>query len=682
MYNKTNFFKSIITAMILALMPFAAQAQATWNGSGTYNATSTRIVELTGTNNGIMYVSSGVTVTITGSLSGMASGIDFSFSDETAKVVWQADLRGSFEIGSLTHGMVRILGNGVFEMNAGSIIQNGNACALLSINAADSKIIINGGIISSTILPAIYLSNPNQRLTINGGTVSTTVGRAIFATYSSTTITVAGGIVEATGAGGNAIVSRSTAVVTGGTVRATTGYAFTTTLAGEGIVEVEGGLVFAYGTTIPGGVIDPDVNSYTLNNTGGNGVVVAWDNTAFPGPFVAGDTDGLTFDPAGATVNWAIDNSQHGISYSNGLNTGFIPLPVTVNGPMPLITSANSTTVISGTGGTFQVTATGYGMSYSLTTQPAGVSINSTSGLITISASTAAGIYPFTIKASNSVGDDTQTFTLTVNAPPVTPPSGTAPRISGPSSLTLTKGYVATSTSVYTITGTAPVTVLKLSGDDKISWNSTTRQLDIAAGLAVGIYEVRLRATNSAGSHTFTFVLTVEEKVYYLDIPRTVTGGTITTATDSHNPFLATEGSTVTLTLTPDEGYELASITVYHYGTDKPVPFVKTDNDPSLHIRTFIMPAGHITVAVTFRPIKTAIAETLHTTSLQAYTQGGVLYISGLSQGSTWKVYNIFGTLIQQGMATENVETLRATSLPHRGLFIITDEKTAVKVMN
>ena len=96
-----------------------------------------------------------------------------------------------------------------------------------------------------------------------------------------------------------------------------------------------------------------------------------------------------------------------------GLNATTYVAPVA-----PTITSANSTSVVNGTGGTFQVTATGAApITYSLSGQPSGVSINFSTGVMTIAGTVAANTYTFTITASNGTAPNaTQSFTLTVNA--------------------------------------------------------------------------------------------------------------------------------------------------------------------------------------------------------------------------------------------------------------------------
>jgi hypothetical protein len=360
------------------------------------------------------------------------------------------------------------------------------------------------------------------------------------------------------------------------------------------------------------------------------------------------------------------------------------------------------------------------------------------------------------------------TITMTVIPAPV------PPTITGDKWLTLKTGYAATSTDAYTITGTQPVTVTVTKTDtDKITWNNTAKKLNIAPGLAAGKYEVTLRASNSAGSHTLTFTLTVEEHVYWIEIPAFV-GGTV-----SSNPqYISEAGGTVTLTVTPDEGYELASISV----TDMSNPNIfiplsgtgLTGSTGSLTICTFTMPAHHVKVTASFLKtgweaalaliekttftvtqqqantesdlryrlatlINELIKETgfvvsysdivifaftpaasgndgipagtngafqfrvtpanvrnsayssgtitaspvsndgIYAASLKAYTQNGVLYVSGLTEGKTWQVYNMLGTLVYQGDANTDKAEIR---LPGRGVYIVTHENRTVKVNN
>ena len=287
--------------------------------------------------------------------------------------------------------------------------------------------------------------------------------------------------------------------------------------------------------------------------------------------------------------------------------------------------------------------------------------------------------YAFAVRSVNDAGGAfagkgaaSGTVTATPDAVPAVPPTY-PPRITGSAWMNLTVGYAATSTNAFTITGTTPVTVTKLSGNDLITWNNTDKTLDIAEGLPVGVYEVRLRASNSVSTFTFTFTLTVEKPVYYLDIPRNVEGGTVEALTKV--PYLAEEGETVTLIITPHEGYELVSLSVISRDGARPVSTICTGNTC-----TFTMPAHHITIVAVYRDLRTVSNEqwTIDNGQLKAYAQNGVLYVSGLQAGDRWSVYNIFGALVYQGVALSDKAEV---PLPGKGIYIIMNGKESLKAV-
>jgi fibronectin type 3 domain-containing protein len=98
---------------------------------------------------------------------------------------------------------------------------------------------------------------------------------------------------------------------------------------------------------------------------------------------------------------------------------------------------------------------------------------------------------------------------VTSNAATLTVTTG-APTITGPTTMTLTAGYAATSTGVYTVTGTPAPTVTKQSGNAAILWNDSAKKLEIGTGLTVGTYPVVLKASNGVNPDAeLTFTLTV-----------------------------------------------------------------------------------------------------------------------------------------------------------------------------
>ncbi len=66
---------------------------------------------------------------------------------------------------------------------------------------------------------------------------------------------------------------------------------------------------------------------------------------------------------------------------------------------------------------------------------------------------------------------------------------------------------------------------------------------------------------------------------------------------------------------------------------------------------------------------------------LQAWISNGVLNISGLNAGETFRIYSISGTLVYQSVATSNpIETWNATSIQH-GTYIIQQGRRAIKIV-
>ncbi|MCL2088900.1 MAG: Ig-like domain-containing protein [Oscillospiraceae bacterium] len=105
------------------------------------------------------------------------------------------------------------------------------------------------------------------------------------------------------------------------------------------------------------------------------------------------------------------------------------------------------------------------------------------------------------------------TITVTVNGLPAACQVEVtrAPTLSGPASMELTYGYSATTTNQYLSTGSTPITITQDNiYSNRIVYNSTARLFNIAAGLEVGTYPVKLTASNgTAPDFEMTFTLTV-----------------------------------------------------------------------------------------------------------------------------------------------------------------------------
>ena len=166
----------------------------------------------------------------------------------------------------------------------------------------------------------------------------------------------------------------------------------------------------------------------------------------------------------------------------------------------PAITSASSVTATTGKALSFQLTATGYpAPSFSETgALPGGVTLSSAGLVSGTPAAGSGGSYPITVTATNSAGSATQVFTLTVDQPPA---------FSSPASATATVGkafsFQATATGypapTFTECGTLP---------KALSFSAGTISGTPAAATA-GSYAITLSASNSIGSVTQKFTLTV-----------------------------------------------------------------------------------------------------------------------------------------------------------------------------
>jgi len=188
------------------------------------------------------------------------------------------------------------------------------------------------------------------------------------------------------------------------------------------------------------------------------------------------------------------------ISYAGG---GGHNVVLTVIGPVqpPLIISADSTTFLAGTVGTFTVTSIG-GPTPTVSETgvlPSGVTfVDNADGSATLAGTPAAGtggIYHLMFTASNGqVPSATQSFTLTVKeAPAITSVTATAFAIGIAKSFTVTTSGFPTST--LSETGALPSGVTFVDNG-----NGTATLAGTPAAGAAGIYDLKLTAANGVGS--------------------------------------------------------------------------------------------------------------------------------------------------------------------------------------
>ncbi len=302
-------------------------------------------------------------------------------------------------------------------------------------------------------------------------------------------------------------------------------------------------LTEGYAATSTGAYTITGTAPITITKISGNASII-WNSTTKKLDIAAGLAEGSY------TVELKASNgTEPDATLTFNLTVNAAPVAPGITGPATMSLTEGYTATSTGAytiTGTTPVTVTKVSGDTKITWNDTDKKLNVAEGL-------AAGSYPVELKASNGTEPDaTLTFILTVNAAPV------APGITGATTMSLTEGYAATSTGAYTITGTTPVTVTKVSGDTKITWNDTDKKLDIAAGLAAGSYPVELKASNGTEPDaTLTFTLTV---------------GTASVA----------PGITGSTTMSLTEGYSATSTGIYTITGTAPVMVTKTSGDASI----------------------------------------------------------------------------------------------------
>jgi hypothetical protein len=219
--------------------------------------------------------------------------------------------------------------------------------------------------------------------------------------------------------------------------------------------------------------------------------------------------------PAGTSGTF---NFQVTATNSAGADTEMFTLNVIAS---PTITTL-STTFIAGQPDTFQLTANGtspltFTPGTGSNAPPAWLSVSS-SGMLSGSAlAGTSGTFTFQVTATNSVGTDTETFTLNVITPPAITTLNTTFRANQPGTFQLTAN--GTGPINYTVgTGSnAPPSWLTVSSSGLLSGTAP-------AGTS-GMFSFQVTATNSGGSDTEMFTLNVVASPTITTLSTTFTAG-------------------------------------------------------------------------------------------------------------------------------------------------------------
>ncbi|MGH8045695.1 MAG: putative Ig domain-containing protein, partial [Chthoniobacterales bacterium] len=214
---------------------------------------------------------------------------------------------------------------------------------------------------------------------------------------------------------------------------------------------------------------------------------------------------GLALNPTTGLITGtptAVASTTVTFGATNASGTGTSAIPVTINPPAPVITSALTANGTVGSAFSYQIVATNSPTSYSATGLPSGLGINPTTGLISGTPTAVANNPPasVTIGATNAGGSDSKTLVITINPP--------APVIT--SALTAS-GTVGTAFS-YQIVATNNPTSYSASGlPSGLGINPTT---GLISGTPTAVANnppasVTIGATNAGGSDSKTLVITI-----------------------------------------------------------------------------------------------------------------------------------------------------------------------------
>jgi len=358
---------------------------------------------------------------------------------------------------------------------------------------------------------------------------------------------------------------------------------------------------------------DMAVKNTTFIMTPGTTVMMSSDNTA-------GTGDHHTFTMSSPVFIWELTGDVAFEGIGNGPRKSTVqitlpagkagsvqllpPLPPEITAPAPMTLTAGyaaaSTGIFAISGLPAPVVA--------IISPDSKITWNNTTKKLDIATGLIAGSYPVELIVTNGYSPNAiVTYTVTVN-----PSSGggtTPPGITGPLSMVLIAGYPATSSEVFTLSGN-PAPTVSVTGNPKITWNNTTKKLDIATGLAAGYYLVELTASNG----------TSPDAVVSFNLFVDPSGGTTPTVTGvSIDPTSASVAKGATQAFS-------ATVT----GTGNPSQAVTWTVTGKTDANTAISPAGLLTVGAA----ETASSLSVKATSIYDPTKSNTVTVTVISGSS------------------------------------------------
>ncbi len=257
--------------------------------------------------------------------------------------------------------------------------------------------------------------------------------------------------------------------------------------------------------------------SFTITTTGVPSATLSRTGTEFPAWLTLTDNGNGSGALTGTPPAGSAGSYQFTLKAANGFGTAASQTFTLFVDDSPVITSPDHATFTAGQAGSFAVTTTaGFPTTTALSESgslPSGVTFHDNGdGTATLAGTPAAGTggtYPITITATATGGlaaPATQSFTLTVNAPPViTSPNHATFSVGSAGSFTVTTTAGTPASTTLTKSGTLPAGVSFTDNGDGTATLAGTPN----AG-SQGVYTITITASNGvAPDATQTFTLTV-----------------------------------------------------------------------------------------------------------------------------------------------------------------------------
>ena len=194
----------------------------------------------------------------------------------------------------------------------------------------------------------------------------------------------------------------------------------------------------------------------------------------------------------------------------------------------------------------------------------------------------------------------------------------------------------------------------------------------------INVSQNRMTAESAVTGQTVVW----DNDVYYIFYPQKVPVAFEVTVNSGTGSGSYTEGATVAITADAAPAGK-----VFDRWTSSPaVAFA----DATGASTSFTMPANAVAITATWKDDATN-NESFQPVGLKAYTSNGILYISGLTVGQGFYVYTVNGTPVYRKASLspsrrsglhDNAESRHSLTLPARGIYIVTDGATTVKVVN